>query len=108
MQLIYNYIPEANHVSMVDSVAAMLQLQFKWRAMSCPTTNILYFYISSFRSKCAVPSVALYCGSLIPFSKYDEQITLDDFEMDLFAPIAVTVCINVIVFILSYYYCHYY
>jgi len=27
--------------------------------------NLLYFYISTFRSMCAVPSMAVFCSSLI-------------------------------------------
>jgi uncharacterized membrane protein len=35
MQVIYNYIPETNHVSRVYSVAAVLYLQFVLHEMLC-------------------------------------------------------------------------
>jgi hypothetical protein len=58
-------IPETNHVSRVYNVAAVLQLQFMVHVMLFPTINVLYFYISSFRSKCAVPSVAVFLISCL-------------------------------------------
>jgi hypothetical protein len=55
MQGIYNYIPETTHVSSVHSVAAILQLQFMPHVMLFPMFNVLYIYISTSRSTCAVP-----------------------------------------------------
>jgi len=48
MHGIYNYIPETNHVSRVYSVAA-----------------VEYYYISTSRSTCAVPNMAVFCSSSI-------------------------------------------
>ena len=58
MQGIYNYIPETNHATRVQSVAAILYLQFMVHVLSLPMFNFLSFYISTFRSMCAVPSTA--------------------------------------------------
>jgi len=55
MQCIYNYIPETNRVSRIYSFAAILYLQFMVHVMLFPMLNVLYFYISTFRSVCAVP-----------------------------------------------------
>ena len=33
--------------------------------MLFPVLNVLYFYISTFRSICAVPKMAVFCNSLI-------------------------------------------
>jgi len=55
MQCIYNYIPETNRVSRIYSFAAILYLQFMVHVMLFPMLNVLYFYISTFRSMCAVP-----------------------------------------------------
>ena len=47
MQAIYNYIPETNHVSRVCNVIS-------------PVKYVLYFYVSTFRSVCAVPNMAVF------------------------------------------------
>jgi len=68
MQGIYNYVPETDTVSRVYSVAADLYLQFLLRALLFPMLNTvctMHFHISTFRSMCAVPNVAVFCNSLI-------------------------------------------
>jgi len=65
MHGIYNYIPETNHVSTVYSVASVLCLQFVLHVMLFRPWNVLYFYISTFRSTCAVLSMVVSCNSLI-------------------------------------------
>ena len=57
MQGIYNYIPETNHVSTVYSFAAVLYLQFMVHIS--PVEFVLYFYISTVRSLCAVHNMAI-------------------------------------------------
>jgi hypothetical protein len=47
------------------SVATILQLLFMAHTMLFPILNVLYFYISTFRSVCAVPNMAVSCSSLI-------------------------------------------
>jgi hypothetical protein len=50
--------------------------------------NVLYFYISTSRSVCAVPNVALFCSSLIScFPGMLLKYFLKDFEMVPVAPI---------------------
>ena len=50
--------------------------------MLFPMLNDLYFYISTFRSKCAVTSVAVLCSSLIPcFPSMLLRNFLNDFAM---------------------------
>ena len=63
MQGIYTYIPETNCVPREYSVAAILLLLFMVLTSVAPVLNLLYFYISTFRSMCAVPNVALFCSS---------------------------------------------
>ena len=65
MQGIYTYIPETNYVSREYSVAVILLLLFMVLISLVSVLNLLYFYISTFRSKCAVPNVAVFCSSLI-------------------------------------------
>jgi hypothetical protein len=48
-----------------NSVAAVLQLLFMAYIMLVPMLYFLYFYISAFRSTCAVPNMAVLCTSLI-------------------------------------------
>ena len=63
MQSIYTYIPETNCVPREYSVAANLLLLFTVPISLVSVLNLLYFYISTFRSMCAVPSMAVFCSS---------------------------------------------
>jgi hypothetical protein len=66
MQVIYNYISEANHISGVYNFAAVLHLQFIQHVLFFPVLNMFCaFYIITFRSMCAVPSMAAFFSSLI-------------------------------------------
>jgi hypothetical protein len=50
--------------------------------MLLPTINVLYLYISTSRSTCAAPSVAVFCSSLMScFQGMLFRYFLDDFEM---------------------------
>jgi len=64
MQCIYTYIPETNYVPREYSVAAILLLPFMVLISLVSVLNLLYFYISTFRSMCAVPNMAVFCSSL--------------------------------------------
>jgi len=64
MQGIYTYIPETNYVRMEHSVAAILLLLFMVLISLLPVLNLLYFYISTFRSMCAVPNMAVFSSFL--------------------------------------------
>jgi len=65
MQSIYTYIPETNYVSREYSVAAILLLLFMVLISLDSVLNLLYFYISTFRSMFAVPNMAVFWSSLI-------------------------------------------
>ena len=65
MQGIYTYIPETNCVLREYSVAAILLLLFMVLISSVSVLNLLYFYISTFRSVCAVPNMAVFCIIII-------------------------------------------
>ena len=58
MQGIYTNVPETKHVAAIPSLLFMVPLSV------VPVLALLYFYISTFRSMCAVPSVAVFCSSL--------------------------------------------
>ena len=64
MQGIYTYIPETNYVPREYSVAAILLLLFMLLISLVSVLNLLYFYISTFRSMFAVPNMAVFCSPL--------------------------------------------
>jgi len=57
MQGIYTYIPETNYVPREYSVAPTLLLLFMVLISLVPVLNLLYFYISTFRSTWSVQKV---------------------------------------------------
>jgi len=59
MQGIYTYIPETNYISREYSVAAILLLLSMVLISLVSVLNLLYFYISTFRSIWAVNNMAL-------------------------------------------------
>ena len=64
MQGIYTHIPEKNYVPREYSVAAVLLFLFMVLISLVSMLDLLYFYISTFRSVCAVPNMAVFCSSL--------------------------------------------
>ena len=61
---IYTYIPDTIYVPREYSVAATLLLPFMVLISFVSVLNLLYFYISTFRSMCAVPNMAVLWRSL--------------------------------------------
>ena len=66
MQGIYTYIPQTKYVPREYSVAAILLL-FMVLISLVSVLNLLYFYISTFCSMCAVPNMAVFCSSLTSY-----------------------------------------
>ena len=60
MHGIYTYIPETNYVPTEYSVAAVLLLLFMVLISLVSVLNLLYFYISTFRSMCAVLNIVVF------------------------------------------------
>ena len=83
IQGIYTYIPETNYVPREYSVAAILLLLFVVFISLVSVLNRFYFYISTFRSTCAVPNMAVFCSSLTSHVTY----FLTDFEIVPLTPI---------------------
>ena len=82
MQGIYTYIPETNYVPREYSVAAILLFLFMVHTSLAPVLNLLYFYISTFHSTCAVPNMAVFCSSLIScFPVMLLRYFVNDFEV---------------------------
>jgi hypothetical protein len=68
--------------------------------------NVLYFYISTFRSMCAVPSTAVLCSSMMScFRGMLPRYFLNDFET---VPVARIITAIAFVFTFHYYYYYYY
>jgi len=88
MQGIYTYIPETNHVPSEYSVAAILWLLFMVPISLVPALALLYFYVSTFQSMCAVHNLAVFCSSLTSwFPGMLHMYFLNDIEMVPVAPI---------------------
>jgi hypothetical protein len=88
MQGIYTYIPETNHVPREYTVAAFLLLLFMVPISLVPALAVLYFYISTVRSICTVPNMAVFCSFLTPwFPGMLLMYFVNDFEMVPAAPI---------------------
>ena len=64
MQGIYTYIPETNYVPREYGVAAILLFLFMVLISLVSVLNLLYFYISTFRSMCAVPNIIIIISYL--------------------------------------------
>ena len=64
MQGIYTHIRETNYVPREHSVAAILLFLLMVLISLVSVLNLLYFYISTFRSMCAVSNMAVFCSSL--------------------------------------------
>ena len=96
MQGIYNYIPQTNHVSSLYSVAAVLYLQFVLYVMLFCKLNMFY----TFHSMCAVPSMAVFCISLIScFPGMLLRYCLSDFEK---VPVTPIIACLVLLLLLSF------
>jgi hypothetical protein len=55
-------------------------------AVLFPMINVLYFYIITFRSMCAVPNMAIFCSYLMCFQRMLLRYFLNDFEIVPVAP----------------------
>jgi hypothetical protein len=80
--------PETNHVPRGYAVAAILSLFFMVHLLLVPALALLFFYVSTFRNTCAVPSMAIFCSSLTScFPGMSRTYFLNDLEMVPVAPI---------------------
>ena len=58
------YTPDTNYVPRGHSVAAILLLLFMVLISLVSVLNLLYFYVSTIRSMCAVPNMVVFCVSV--------------------------------------------
>ena len=88
MRGIYTYIPETNCVPREYIVAAILLLLFLVLISLVSVLDLLYFYISTFRSMCTVPNMTVFCSSLTScFPGTLLTYFLNDFEIVPVTPI---------------------
>jgi hypothetical protein len=98
MQGIYTYIPQTNHVPKEYNVAAILSLLFMVPISLAAALALMYFYISTFRSMCAVPNIAVFCSPLTSwFPGIVLTYFLNDFEM---VPVVSIIIIIIIIIII--------
>ena len=82
MRCVYTYIPETNYVPREYSVAAILLLLFMVLISLVSVLNLLYSYISTFLSTCAVSNMAVFSSSLTSyFPGILLTYFLNDFEL---------------------------
>ena len=81
MQGIYIYIPETNHVPREYSVSAIVSLLFMVSISLVTALALLYFYVSTFLSMCAVPNLAVFCSS---FTSWLSGMLLMNFLNDFY------------------------
>jgi hypothetical protein len=98
MQGFYNCIPETMFHGFVPAV---MWLQFIVQVMLFPMIKVLYFYISTSRSMCAVPNMAVFCSLLMSSSPVLLlRYFLNDFGM---VTVARIIIIIIIIIIIAYY-----
>jgi len=101
MQGIYTNIPETIYVPREYSVAAILLLLFMVLVSLVSVLNLLYFYISTFRSMCAVANMAVFCSFLTScFPGMLLKCFLNYFEIVPVAPIITGIIIIIIIIII--------
>ena len=82
------YTSDTNYVPREYSVAAILLLLFTVLISLVSVLNLLCFYISTIRSMCAVPNMAVFCSSLTScFPVMLLTYFLNDIEIVPVAPI---------------------
>jgi hypothetical protein len=81
MQCIYTYIRETNHVPEEYNVATIPSLLFMVPTSLAPALALMYFYLSTFRSMCAVPNMA---RSLFILVYYNVWLVLGDGPISLY------------------------
>ena len=88
MQGIHTHIPERSHIPRGHIVAAIMSLLFMVPLFLVPALALLFFYVSTLRSMCAVSNMAVFCSSLTScFPGMSLTYFLNDLGMVPVAPI---------------------
>ena len=97
----HTHISATNHASREHTVAAILSLLFTVPLSVVPSSALLFYYVSTFRSMCAVPNMAVFCSSLTSwFPGMSLTYCLNYFETVPIAPIITGIIIIIIIIIL--------
>ena len=97
VQGIHTRIPETHHVPRGYIVAAILSLLFVVPLFLVPALALLFFYVSTFRSMCAVPNMAVFRSFLTSwFPGMSVTYFLNDLEMVPVAAIITGIIIIII------------
>jgi len=105
MQGSHTHIPEINHVPRGYIVAAILSL-FMVSLCLVPALVLLFFYVSTFRSMCAVHNMAVFCSSLTSwFPGMSLSYFLIDLEMVPVAPFIIGIILVFYIPHALYFYC---
>ena len=95
MQGSHTHIPGTNHVPRGYIVAAILSLLCMVPLCLVPVLSLLFFYVSTFCSMCAVPNMAVFCSSLTSwFPGMSLTYFLNDLEMVIIIIIIINNCIG--------------
>jgi hypothetical protein len=109
MHGIYRYIPEKLCVCRVCSFAAVLYLQFVLHAMLFPMLNVLYCHISTSRSTCVMPNIAVsrtfdfvpssYIARVFSEWLWDSSTCpcCDKYPLFLYIPLTLCICCKIFV-----------
>ena len=93
-------------MSVGSTVLHLFCCYYSWCLSLVSVLNLLYFYISTFQSMCAVPNMAVFCSSLTSFFP-GMLLTyfLNDFEI---VPVALIIITGITFSFTHYYYYYYY
>jgi len=106
MQGIHTRIPETNHIPGGYIVAAILSLLFMMPLFLVPALALLFFYVNTFRSMCAVPNMAVFCSSLTSwFPGMSLTYFLNDLETVPVAPVVTGIVLVFTFHMRCYFYC---
>jgi len=101
VQDIYTYIHDTNSLPKEYNVASIQILLFMVHISLVSVLNLLYFYISNFRSNCAVPHMTFFCSTLTScFPGMFFTYFLEEFEIFPVAPIITCITYVIIIIII--------
>ena len=109
IQGIYTYILETNYVHREYSIPSILLLLFMVNISLVSVLNLLCFYISTLRSMCTVPNMAVFCSSLTScFPGILLTYFLNDFEIVPVTPVITGITFAFYIPHALYFYCKFF
>ena len=99
MHGVYTYIPETNYVPREYSVASILLLLIMVLISLVSVLNLLYFYVSTFPTMCAVPNMAVFWSSLT--SRFPGMLLTYFLNELIIIMIIITIIVIIIIIIIN-------